>query len=597
MDEQQLANLRHTLAHVLAAAVRELYPHAKPTIGPTVDNGFYYDFDFSGGDKPGDRELQKIEQKMREILKKWETIEREEVAEAAVREYFAGNPYKLELIDEILARGEPLTLYRSFGTPTSNLQPPTSLFTDLCRGGHAEHPNKDIPSTCFTLDRIAGAYWRGDEKNAMLTRIYGLAFESKDALVAYKTQREEAERRDHRKLGKELGLFFFSELVGPGLPLWTPKGTIIREQLNDYVWQLRKERGFMKVTIPHITKKELYETSGHWSKFADELFKIETREGHLFAMKPMNCPHHTQIFDSTPKSYRDMPQRYAETTMVYRDEQSGELSGLSRVLSITQDDAHVFCRYNQIETEMLAIWDIIDIFYKTFGFSELTVRFSRHDPEHFEKYIGTKERWAEAESKLLAVINSRSQSHFDGLGEAAMYGPKIDFMAKDAMGRTLQVATIQLDLNMPMNFGLSCVNEKGEKEDIAMLHCAIMGSIERFMTILIEHFAGVFPLWLSPVQLRIVPIGEAHRAYAQEVYELLKQADIRVEIDLSDDSLGKRIRNAKVDKLPYFAVIGDKEVEGHTVTLESRGGTTQTLTPEAVREALLERINTRSIDA
>jgi threonyl-tRNA synthetase len=586
MPPESLTPLRHTLAHVLAAAVHELYPHALPTIGPAVDTGFYYDFDFGTGPKPSDRDLQKIEQKMREILKSWDVIEGEEVSEAHARKQFSENTYKAELIDEIVGRGESLTLYHSRGTHP---------FTDLCRGGHAEHPNKEIPSTCFTLDRIAGAYWRGSEENTMLTRVYGLAFADKEALAAYKTLREEAEKRDHRKLGKELGLFFFSELVGPGLPLWTPKGTIIRELLNDYVWQLRKERGFMKVTIPHITKKDLYETSGHWSKFADELFKIETREGHLFAMKPMNCPHHTQIFDSSPKSYRDMPQRYAETTMVYRDEQSGELSGLSRVLSITQDDAHVFCRHNQIESELLSIWGIIDTFYHTFGFSELTVRFSRHDPEHFEKYIGTPERWAEAEATLLSAITSRVSTHIDGIGEAAMYGPKIDFIAKDALGRTLQVATIQLDLNMPKNFGLTCVNEKGEKEDIVMIHCAIMGSIERFMTILIEHFAGAFPLWLAPTQIRIIPISEAQHDYAQEVYDLLKQADIRVEIDRSNDSLGKRIRTAKLEKLPCFAVIGDKEMTAQTITVEHRDGATTSHTPRALLEELLQAQRSRTL--
>lgn len=572
MNPEKLSAVRHTLAHLLAAAVRELYPHAKPTLGPAIDTGFYYDFDFSGGDKPGDTDLAKIEQKMREILKTWDVIEGEEVTTETANEKFAINPYKRELIAEIVGRGEKITLYHS--RSASNLEPLTSnLFTDLCRGGHAEHPRKEIPSSAFKLSHIAGAYWRGDEKSTMLTRIYGLAFESKEALESYCTQLEEAARRDHRKIGKELGLFFFSELVGPGLPLWTPKGTLIRELLNDYVWQLRKERGFMKVTIPHITKKELYETSGHWAKFADELFKIETREGHLFAMKPMNCPHHTQIFDHTPKSYRDMPQRYAETTMVYRDEQSGELSGLSRVLSITQDDAHVFCRKNQIEEEMFAIWDIVNSFYATFGFNELTVRFSRHDPDHFEKYIGTPETWAEAETKLLAAITARTSTYIDGMGEAAMYGPKIDFMAKDAIGRTLQVATIQLDLNMPNNFGLFCINEKGEKEPIAMLHCAIMGSIERFMTVLIEHTAGAFPLWLAPVQVRVLPIGEAHRAFADEVHKKLVGAGIRAELDTADESLGKRIRGCKVEKLPYFVVIGDKEVTAQTITLEKRDGT------------------------
>lgn len=357
-----------------------------------------------------------------------------------------------------------------------------------------------------------------------------------------------------------------------GLPLWTPKGTVIREALNDYVWELRKKQGFQKVTIPHITKKDLYETSGHWKKFADELFKIETREKHLYAMKPMNCPHHTQIFACEQRSYRNMPQRYCETTMVYRDEQSGELSGLSRVLSITQDDAHVFCRENQIEQEVFAIWDIIDTFYKTFGFENLQVRFSRHDPETFEKYLGTKEVWEKAESAILALLKKRGvDTYIDGKGEAAMYGPKIDFMSKDAIGRTLQVATIQLDFNQPKNFDLVCMNEQGEKEQVVMIHCAIMGSIERFMSTLIEHTAGAFPLWLSPVQVKILPISEKYAEYAKKVFAELVAVDVRVELDDSNESLGKRIRIAKMEKAPFILVIGEKEVEAGTVTVEMRG--------------------------
>lgn len=556
-NEANLEHLRHSLAHLLAAAVLELYPGTKNTIGPAVDNGFYYDFEFAT--PISEKDFSKIEQKMRELLKTWKSFDHKEVSEAEAREYFKDNPYKLDLIEEISGKGEKITLYTS------------GAFTDLCRGGHVENPSKDIDSKAFKLDRVAGAYWRGDEKNKMLTRIYGLAFTTKEELDAYIAMREEAAKRDHKKIGKEMNLFVFSELVGPGLPLWTPRGTFIREALNDFVWELRKAKGYQKVTIPHITKKNLYETSGHWKKFADELFKIETREGKLYAMKPMNCPHHTQIFDSQPRSYRDMPQRYAETTMVYRDEQSGELAGLSRVLSITQDDAHVFCRKNQIESEVFAIWDIIDTFYKTFGFKDLTVRLSRHDPENFEKYIGTPETWQTAEKQLSALIEKRGITKvIDGLGEAAMYGPKIDFIAKDSIGRTLQVATIQLDFNMPKNFDLTCTNEKGEKEDIVMIHCAIMGSIERFMSTLIEHTAGNFPLWLSPVQVRIIPIGETHHTFAKEVSENLKQAGIRVDLADDKDGLGKKVRASKVEKIPYWLVIGDKEVEAQKVTLESR---------------------------
>lgn len=558
MNEEKLQNLRHSYAHLLAAAALELWNESKLTIGPSVQNGFYYDIDFPS--QIGDGDLEKIESKMKEILRAWKkdgaSFTGREVDSGEAKKIFANNPYKLELINEIESKGEKITLYK------------TGDFEDLCRGGHGEV--SDMREDAFKISHAAGAYWRGDEKNKMLTRIYGLAFETKDELKAYIAQQEEAKKRDHRKLGKELGLFVFSELVGPGLPLWTPKGTIIRELLNDYVWELRKAKGYQKVTIPHITKKDLYETSGHWSKFKEELFKIETREKHLYAMKPMNCPHHTQIFASSPKSYRDMPQRYCETTMVYRDEQSGELNGLSRVLSITQDDAHVFCRESQIENEVFAIWDIIDNFYSKFGF-ELSIRFSRHDPEQFEKYLGTPEIWNKAESSIKDLMEKRGITPIDGKGEAAMYGPKIDFISKDSIGRTLQVATIQLDFNQPKNFDLTCTNEKGEKEQIVMVHCAIMGSIERFMSTLIEHLAGNFPLWLSPVQIAVIPVAEAHNEYANSVYDTLIKNGFRAEFYNDNDSLGKKIKKGKEQKIPYLLVLGNKEIESGTVTVEKRG--------------------------
>jgi threonyl-tRNA synthetase len=573
---------RHTLAHLLAAAVLKFHPDAKPTLGPAVDNGFYYDFDFST--PITDKDLKNIEKEMRKILPSWKAFTHEEVSPEKAREYFANNEYKLELINEIASKQEIITFYTA------------GHFTDLCRGGHTENPAKEIESDSFKLERVAGAYWRGDEKNKMLTRVYGLAFDTKEELEAYVLQQEEAKKRDHKKIGKEMGLFVFSELVGAGLPLWTPKGTTIRELLNDFVWELRKAKGYQKVTIPHITKKSLYETSGHWSKFADELFKIETREKHLYAMKPMNCPHHTQIFDSSPKSYRDMPQRYCETTMVYRDEQSGELSGLSRVLSITQDDAHVFCRANQIEQEVFSVWDIIDTFYNTCGFKDLKVRISRHDPAKFEKYLGTPEIWAMAEKQLTVLVEKRGiKDWIDGLGEAAMYGPKIDFIAKDAIGRTLQVATIQLDFNMPKNFGLSCVNEKGEKEDVVMVHCAIMGSIERFMSTLIEHFSGNFPLWLSPVQVKVIPIRENHNEFAKKVYDLLIERGVRAELANEDKNLGTKIRDGKTERIPYMMVIGDKELEANAVTLESRTGNLGQLTIEEAVEKIVSENKSKSL--
>jgi threonyl-tRNA synthetase len=579
---EKLQSQRHSLAHLLAAAVLELYPDTKTTIGPAIDDGFYYDLDFSS--PVSDKDLEKIEAKMKQLLKDWSAFTHEEKTQSEAEAYFAHNPYKLELIKEIRDKGEKITFYTCGG------------FTDLCRGGHLENPSKEISPDSFTLDRVAGAYWRGDEKNKMLTRIYGLAFATKEELDAFLNQREEARKRDHKKLGKELGLFVFSELVGSGLPLWTPKGTVMRELLNDYVWSLRKARGYQKVCIPHITKKELYETSGHWAKYADDLFKIVTREDHLFAMKPMNCPHHTQIFDSEPRSYRDMPQRYAETTMVYRDEQSGELSGLSRVLSITQDDAHVFCRENQIEEEAMKIWDIIEEFYGTFGF-KLQVRFSRHDPATRDKYLGTDEVWAKAEGALENLMKKKGVEWIDGLGEAAFYGPKIDFISRDSIGRVLQVATIQLDFNQPKNFSLVCTNEKGEKEQVVMVHAAIMGSIERFMSTLIEHLAGVFPVWLSPIQVAIVPVrADQHGDKAHELAKQLQDKDIRVEIYESENSLGKRIHEAKGMKTPYVIVLGDKEVSSGNLTIEKRDGSKEEISLENFIQKVEEEIKNKTLN-
>lgn len=579
MDDSLQAK-RHTLAHLLAAAVLEHYPHAKLTLGPAIDTGFYYDIDFSGGPVLGDDNLAAVEATMKQKLKDWTEFTHREVSPEEARQVFSGNQFKLELINDLALKGETITLYTCGG------------FTDLCRGGHCERPNKDIEPDSFKLDKVAGAYWRGDEKNPMLSRIYGLAFDTVEDLEAYETQLAAAKERDHRKVGKEMDLFTFSELVGPGLPLWTPKGSIVRHELDQYIWRLRSHHGYQRVTIPHITKRDLYETSGHWEKFADELFRITTREGKEFALKPMNCPHHTQIFDRKPHSYREMPQRYAETTMVYRDEQSGELGGLTRVLSITQDDSHVFCRHNQVKDEFFRIWDIVDTFYGTFGFN-LRVRLSFHEPSEMGNYLGTKEIWENAENALREIAKDRNADYFEAPGEAAMYGPKLDFMAKDSIGREHQVATIQLDMNLPERFDLTCINEAGEKERIVMIHCAIMGSIERFSAVLLEHLGGNFPLWLSPEQIRIIPVSDAHLEYAQKVFEELHGVGIRVSLDNSKDSMGKKIREAKKEKLPYFIVIGDKEAASKTVTLESRDGEPQVMELSSVANHLLALIDTK----
>jgi threonyl-tRNA synthetase len=519
---------------------------------------------------------------MRELLPSWTDFTHEVVSHQDARANFAHNEYKLELIDDIQNAGEEITFYSCGG------------FTDLCRGGHSEHPNKDIKPDSFALDRVAGAYWRGDERKPMLTRIYSLAFDTKQELDEYCAARDEAKKRDHRKIGQDLDLFTFSELVGSGLPLWTPRGTIMRHELDRFVWELRSKHGYQRVTIPHITKKDLYETSGHWAKFSDELFRITTREGKEYALKPMNCPHHTQIFARRPHSYREMPQRYAETTMVYRDEQSGELGGLTRVLSITQDDSHVFARHSQVKDEFFRIWDIIDTFYGTFGFT-LRVRLSFHDPNEFEKYLGTPEVWAQAENALREIAKERGADYVEAPGEAAMYGPKLDFMATDSMGRSHQVATIQLDMNQPERFNLYCINEKGEKERIVMIHCAVMGSFERFAAVMLEHLGGMLPLWLAPEQARVLPIADSHEPFAREVLATLHASGIRATLDDGHDTLGKKIREAKGARVPYLLVIGDHEVESRTATLESRDkGKIGQLPLEDIVLTLAEEIEKRS---
>lgn len=558
-DNQQPADIaaqRHSLAHVLAMAVLDMFPEAKLGIGPATDDGFYYDFQLPRTLIPEDLPL--LEKKMRHFVKQNLAFTGEAVAPKKAIEALKelAQPFKVELAEEFTRDGQTITFFQ------------TGQFVDLCRGGHVDNTNQ---IGAFKLTSIAGAYWRGDEKKLMLQRIYGIAFATPAELDNHIKQQEEAKKRDHRKLGQELDLFVFSDLVGAGLPLWTPKGTVLRQQLDDFVQEMRDAAGYQAVSIPHITKKELYEKSGHWQKFADELFKITTREGHEFAMKPMNCPHHTQIYASRPRSYRDLPIRYRETTAVYRDEQSGELSGLSRVRGFTQDDAHVFCRATQIEAEILIIWDIVERFYGALGLP-LQVRLSRHEPDHMEAYLGTEDTWQKAEKQLKKVVEKKvGKDYVDGPGEAAMYGPKIDFMGRDALGRELQVATIQLDFNQPEGFDLHCINEAGDKERIVMIHAAIMGSIDRFLSVLIEHLAGAFPLWLSPVQVKILPIADRHIPYAEKVATKLRAANLRVEVDARPESIGKKIREAEVQKTPYMLVVGDKETAAGEVAVRAYG--------------------------
>ncbi len=578
-ETTNLDKKRHSLAHLLAAAVKEFYPDAKATIGPAVENGFYYDFEFSSPISESD--LNKIENKMKELLPSWTTFHGKEVSIEEAKEYWKDNPYKLELIHDLAEKGEKITFYTS------------GDFVDLCRGGHSENPAKEINADSFKLERIAGAYWRGDEKNKMLTRIYGLAFDTKEELEKYEWQIEEAKKRDHRIIGKEMKLFSVSELIGSGLPLMQPNGMIIRKEIEDYLWNLHKDKGYYRVWTPHIAKEALYETSGHASKFGDELFRVQGKEEKFF-MKPMNCPHHMQIFADNQFSYRDMPVRYFEPATIYRDEKKGQLSGLTRVRAITQDDGHLFCRMSQIKDEATIIVEIIKEFYQTMGmFDGYWVRLSTRGDDK-SMYIGTEENWATAEKILEEVAIQNNLNYKAGPGEAAFYGPKLDFMFEDAIGREWQLATIQCDFNLPERFDLSFTNEKGEKERPVVIHRAISGSLERFMGVMIEHFAGNFPLWLSPVQVRVIPVRDSHNEYAKEVCDALKSFGIRADIDLADDNLGKKVRNAKVEKVPYWIVLGDKEVEAKEVAVESRNEKVGSLSLEKFVELLQKEIKDRS---
>ena len=558
---EKLPALRHSLAHLLAAAVKELYPDAKATIGPAIETGFYYDFEFSS--PLSEAELPNIENKMRELLPNWDSFASRVVSLEEVTAQFPGNPYKAELAKEVSDRSEKITFYTC------------GDFTDLCRGGHSENPSKEIPADAFKLDRIAGAYWRGDEKNKMLTRIYGLAFESKEKLDSYLQQQEEALKRDHRKLGKELDLFTFSELVGSGLPLFTPKGTILRDEINAYSQGLRLSRGFQKVWVPHIAKTDLYKTSGHWDKFGDELFLVKSQEtDDEFVFKPMNCPHHQQIYASKPRSYRDLPLRYMETTTIYRDEKKGELAGLSRVRSITQDDSHLFCTPDQIDEEYQSIMEMVVEFYHTMGM-KFRARLSFRDPAQPEKYIGEESLWDRAQDTLTRIAERNNFEHFIGIGEAAFYGPKIDFMATDAIGREHQLATAQLDFVQPARFGLTYADSDGAEKTPVMTHLAIAGSLERFLSVYIEHTAGAFPLWVAPVQIKILPVSEKHSEHGLKIQKKLQEAGIRAVLDTSNETLGKKVRGTKLEKVPAWLVIGDKEIEAGTLTLERRDSDTK----------------------
>jgi threonyl-tRNA synthetase len=581
---------RHTLAHLLAAAVLERFPNAKPTIGPAIDNGFYYDFDFSTneggaakGSTPVEADLMALEETMRELLATWQEMHGTEVSENDAKSRFAGNEYKLEIIDEVIGKGEKLTLYTA------------GDFTDLCRGGHADQPARDIPANSFVLDRVAGAYWRGKETNPMLTRIYGLAFTTKEELDAYLAEREEAKKRDHRKLGKELDLFTFSDLVGSGMPLFTPRGTIVRSAIINYSRELNNELGFGEVHTPNVNKGELFKISGHYEQYKDDMLSVSSQyvEDEMF-LKPMNCPQHTQIFASQSRSYRDLPIRYSDFSVLYRDERPGELSGLTRLRAFSQDDGHIFCREDQIENEVSSVLAAIQKALSTYRI-DYQMTLSLRDPLNKSKYLGNDSTWDTAENSLRDLLKAKNITFTEAEGEAAFYGPKIDVLAVDALGRTWQISTIQLDFVQPSRFQLEYTTDDGSKKTPVMIHRALVGSPDRFMGILIEHYAGAFPAWLAPVQTKILSISEHQMAYCAEVLSTLRAAGIRAELDESNESLGKKIRAAKMEKIPYVLVVGDKEVQEKTASVESRDhGKLEPTSIPAFVENLLKEIKERA---
>lgn len=570
----QLHAMRHSMAHILATAVQHLWPQAKFGVGPVVEHGFYYDVDL-GETKLSEADFERLEAEMKAVVVADQLFERFElpIDEAIAWAQQSDQPYKGELLNDLKRAGTTIAKDLSadeLGSITEGDAQVETVsfykdgdFTDLCRGPHVESTGK---TGTFKLMRVSGAYWRGNEKNAQMQRIYGVAFATPKELRQHLDMLEEAKRRDHRKLGQELDLFLFSDLVGSGLPLFTPRGTVLRDELAAFSNELRQRYDFQKVWTPHMTKKNLYEASGHWAKFGDELFLVKSQEtSDELVLKPMNCPHHTRIYASQPRSYRDLPLRYLETTTDYRDEKTGELGGLSRVRSLTQDDSHVFCRPDQIEVEINNLLACAHELYSTVGMS-LRVRLSYRDDS--DVYLGSPELWASAQDQLKSAVIANDLEYFEQAGEAAFYGPKIDFMASDAIGREHQVATVQLDFVQPERFGLEFTGEDGAAQQPVMIHSALLGTIERFLSVYIEHTAGKFPVWVAPEQIRLITVNQEDNtvAFAETVRQQAKALGLRVLVDNSNESVGKKIRAAELMKVPYTLVLGEKEMAGEEVT-------------------------------
>ncbi|MFA6520583.1 MAG: threonine--tRNA ligase [Candidatus Paceibacterota bacterium] len=572
-NPDKLHNLRHSLAHLLAAAVMELYPDTKRTIGPAIDNGFYFDFEFSS--PLSDADLPKIEKVMHKILPTWKKFEKHELSGNEAKKEYPGNPYKAELIDEFTKEGQKVTFYKS------------GSYWDLCKGGHVENMDEVLPDS-FKLDRIAGAYWRGDEKNKMLTRIYGLAFKNKEELDAYLAQREEAEKRDHKKLGRELGLFMFHE-TSPGMPYWLPKGLILYKELENYWRKRHNELGYLEIASPLVNKSDLWKTSGHWDHYKDDMFIADMGENEVYGIKPMNCPNAMVVFKSMQVSYKDLPLRLSDTDRLHRYERSGTLNGLLRCRSFQQDDSHNYVSEDMIEDEYRSIMEICKEFY---GIFNLEYRFRLGTRP--ESFLGEIETWNKAEQALRNVLEKSDKEYSVAEGDGAFYGPKIDIIMKDAIGRDWQMGTIQLDFQQPQRFELEYMDKDGTRKRPVAIHRVIYGSLERFIGILVEHTAGAFPLWLAPVQVKVIPVRENHNAEARKVFELLKENNIRAELDDNDGNLGGKVRDAKNNKLPYWIVIGDKEIEANKITLECRdAGQLGQISKEELISKLLEEIKNK----
>jgi threonyl-tRNA synthetase len=547
---------RHSLAHVLAMAVLDLWPDTKLGIGPAIETGFYYDFDFR--EKITSDDLHEIEERMVDFIKTDFKFEKEKIEAKKAEKIFENQPFKLELVEELRKEKQPISIYKS------------GEFIDLCSGPHVDS-TKDLRKVSFKLTKIAGAYWKGSEKNPMLTRIYAVAFETKRELDEYLKIQEEAEKRDHRKLGKDLGLFVFSDLVGPGLPLYTSKGTIIRKFIQDYSNHLRKKIGYSEVHTPQINKAELFKISGHYEKYKDSMFRaVSNYTDEEYYLKPMNCPQHTQIYASEMRSYRDLPIRIADFAMLYRDEKPGELSGLSRLRAFSQDDGHCFCTEDQIKDEFNSLLNVIKEAMKTFKM-DYFIRLSLRDEKNKEKYLGDDKAWEKSQKILENLLKEEKIRYVLATGEAAFYGPKMDLVAKDSLGREWQLSTIQLDFNMPERFGLEYVGEDGKKYTPAMIHSAIIGSPDRFLGILIEHYAGAFPAWLAPVQVEVMAVSEKFDNYAEKILGNLKKENIRAEFNDSNETVSKKIRESEIQKIPYILVVGEKEEKSKTVAVRERG--------------------------